>query len=212
MGRSFQVARSYQTSSTISPPVRNGSISSRSSLRPYSTPIPVGPSILWPDRAKKSQSKSITSTGMWGALWAASTNTVAPIFLAFAVSSLTGFMVPTPLDICTIASSLVRGVMYSSMSLRSILASLAKGRIRKVAPLSAATFCHGTKLEWCSIGVTMISSPGPMCSCAHVWATRLMDSVVFRVQTISCGSRALMNFATFTRALSYRSVASWLRW
>jgi hypothetical protein len=47
-GTSFQVAWSSVTSRIISPPVRNGGISSSSSGVATSAPIPVGPSILCP--------------------------------------------------------------------------------------------------------------------------------------------------------------------
>ena len=49
-GISFQVLRSSETVRIISPPVRNGSISSSSSARPHSAPAP-GPHILWPEMA-----------------------------------------------------------------------------------------------------------------------------------------------------------------
>ena len=41
------------TVSIIEPPVRNGGIASSSSARPHSTPMPVGPSILWPEKASE---------------------------------------------------------------------------------------------------------------------------------------------------------------
>ena len=71
-GRSFQeieqrlVIVLKETSFIIAPPPWNGSISSRISCLPYKTPMPVGPSILCPEKARKSISKSLTSTGRWG--------------------------------------------------------------------------------------------------------------------------------------------------
>ena len=50
-GRSFQVAWSTQTSLIISLPPRAGSSASSRARRPYSTPSPVGPSILWAEKA-----------------------------------------------------------------------------------------------------------------------------------------------------------------
>ena len=44
---------------------------------PYSTPMPVGPNILWPENAKKSQSSARTSTRMCGTACAPSTSTSA---------------------------------------------------------------------------------------------------------------------------------------
>ena len=49
-GRSFQRARSIQTSLIISPPPRAGSSASSAARRPHSTPMPVGPSILWAEK------------------------------------------------------------------------------------------------------------------------------------------------------------------
>ncbi len=46
-GGGANVDCSIQTCSIISPPPRNGGISSSSSRRPHSTPMPVGPHILW---------------------------------------------------------------------------------------------------------------------------------------------------------------------
>ena len=43
---------SIVTVSIIEPPVMNGGIASSSSRRPYSTPIPLGPNILWPENAR----------------------------------------------------------------------------------------------------------------------------------------------------------------
>ena len=47
----------------ISPPERNGGILFKRSSLPYSTPIPIGASILCPEKATKSASSSFTSTG-----------------------------------------------------------------------------------------------------------------------------------------------------
>ena len=101
--------------------------------------------------------------------------------------------------------------MIESTSLRSSAPSSPIGRYLNLAPVSAATFCHGTRLLWCSISVTTISSPGPTLPRGHEWATRLMASVALRVQMISSGDSALMKRATLARASSNRSVASMLR-
>ena len=53
-GGGANVEWSIQTLSIISPPPRNGGISSSSSRRPQSTPMPVGPHILWPVKPRKS--------------------------------------------------------------------------------------------------------------------------------------------------------------
>ena len=67
----------------------------------------------------KSQPISCTSTGMCGTLWAASTSTRAPTRCAASVSSFTGVMVPSTLDMWVSATSLVLGLSSSSRSDRS---------------------------------------------------------------------------------------------
>ena len=54
-GRSAQVLPSVVTLEIISPPPRKGPIASRIAGVPTRQPMPVGPSILWPVNAKKSQ-------------------------------------------------------------------------------------------------------------------------------------------------------------
>ena len=65
-GSSFQLDWRRCTSRIMSPPPMNGGMAFSSSRRPHSTPMPVGPSILWPEKARKSMSSSCTSTGMCG--------------------------------------------------------------------------------------------------------------------------------------------------
>ena len=45
-----------------------------------------------------------------------------------------------------------------------------------------ATYCHGTKFEWCSSSVTTTTSPGPRLSKPQAYATRLIPSVALRVK------------------------------
>ena len=146
IGRSSHVASSYVTASTISPPVRNGVICSRTSSFTYNPPIPVGPSILCPENARKSQSMSCTSTGMCGTLCAPSTSTAAPTARALAASSLTGLMVPTALDSCDIANNRVRGPIIRSTASISSVWSSASGRILSLASFFFAICCQGTRL------------------------------------------------------------------
>ena len=61
--RRRKVERSIQTLSIISPPPRKGGMASSSSRRAHSTPIPDGPSILWPEKPRKSAPSSGTFTG-----------------------------------------------------------------------------------------------------------------------------------------------------
>jgi hypothetical protein len=89
---------------------------------------------------------------------------------------------------------------------------------RSVAPVRSQSNCHGTMLEWCSISEMTISSPGPSRNLGSLaaeveafemeYATRLIASVAFLVNTTSSGVTAPMNAATLARAPSYAAVAS----
>ena len=75
-------------------------------------------------------------------------------------------------------------------------------------------------LEWCSISVMTISSPGPTCRAdrhAIVFATRLSASEAFLVKITSSRDGAWISPATLSRPPSYAAVASsastcWARW
>ena len=86
------------TVSIIEPPVRNGGMGDSSSRRPYSTPIPLGPSILCPENAAKSTSRACKSTGWCGTDWQASSTVSAPTALARATSSSTGASAPVTFE------------------------------------------------------------------------------------------------------------------
>ncbi len=86
------------TVSIIEPPVMNGGIALSSSLRPYSTPIPLGPSILWPENAAKSTPSAWKSTGWCGTDWQASSSVSAPTAFARATSSATGATAPVTFE------------------------------------------------------------------------------------------------------------------
>ena len=77
--------------------------------------MPVGPYILCPLKAKKSQSRSCTSIFMWGALCAPSTKTGMPWAWASRMMSLTGLMVPSTLLTWAMLTSRVRSVKYVAM-------------------------------------------------------------------------------------------------
>ena len=82
------------------------------------------------------------------------------------------------------------------------------GMWRSTMPRSSRSICHGTMFEWCSISVITTSSPGSRKARPHEWATRLIDSVVLRVKTISAAEGAPMKARTRSRTASYCSVAS----
>mmetsp|Transcript_55062 Transcript_55062/g.154908 ORF Transcript_55062/g.154908 Transcript_55062/m.154908 type:complete len:223 (-) Transcript_55062:153-821(-) len=203
---SAQVLLSRPTSSIISPPKRNGGAPRRSSARPHRKPMPVGPHILWPLPTSQSTPNCFTSTGMFGMLWQASTRTLAPNRCARSATYSIGLMQPSTLETWHMATSLVRSLSRPSSPSTSITPELVTPTNRSLAPTSAASCCHGTRLEWCSMTVSRISSPALIFALAQVRATKLMASVAFRVNTTSAGSPAPMKLATFARAPSKASV------
>ena len=89
-------------------------MSSRTSRRPHSTPTPVGPHILWPEKARKSAPISWTSQAAWGTYWQASTHTSAPAAWAASARWRTGVRVPVTLEAAVRASSLAPSSRRSS--------------------------------------------------------------------------------------------------
>mmetsp|Transcript_44379 Transcript_44379/g.106626 ORF Transcript_44379/g.106626 Transcript_44379/m.106626 type:complete len:201 (+) Transcript_44379:548-1150(+) len=181
-------------------------MASRSASLPHRKPMPVGPHILCPDAATKSTPSSCTSTGMCGRLWQASSSTSASTACAAATISRTGATQPSVFETCASATSFVRGVISAFSASRSRLSLASSGANLILKPRSLASICHGTRLEWCSITVRMISSPSPRFVRPHVCATRLIASVAPRVKITSDRDAALMKPATLSRAPSYESV------
>ena len=72
--------------------------------------MPVGAHILCPEKARKSQPNSCTSSGRCPALCAASTRVSAPTARACRQRSATGLIVPSELEICVKANSFTSGV------------------------------------------------------------------------------------------------------
>ena len=119
-----------------------------------------------------------------------------------------GLTVPKTLETAVTASSLTESVSNSSNSSNSkrptpvLPASGVIGQYTNSAPDACSAICHGTRLEWCSISVTMIWSPVFKMCCAQAEATRLIDSVVPRVKIIFPESVAPINFAMLSRPSS----------
>jgi hypothetical protein len=63
-------------------------------------------------------------------------------------------------------------------------------------PWESRSICHGTMLEWCSISLMITAWPGCNTPRPKLCATRLIDSVALRVNTISSRDGALSNPAT----------------
>jgi len=118
---------------------------SSSSRLPYKKPVPVGPSILWPEAAKKSQSSARTSTGMWGADWAASTTTRAPTRCAASTISGSGLIVPSTFEAWMTPTSFVLGESnrLNSSSLRRPCSSTSTNF--KTTPRRSRSSIQGTK-------------------------------------------------------------------
>ncbi|OUD97467.1 hypothetical protein CMMCAS06_04685 [Clavibacter michiganensis subsp. michiganensis] len=205
-------ADSIVTVVIIDPPVRNGGRASSTLRRPYSTPIPVGASILCPEKTARSTSSARRSTGMCGTDWQASSTTSAPTSRARAITGPSGATPPSTLETCASATTRVRSVITSpSVSSRSAPWS-STGMKRSVAPVRSASCCHGIRLEWCSDSVTTISSPSRTrmdagaAALPRPYATRFSPSVALDVHTISPASTPTKR-ATFSRASSNSSVA-----
>ena len=200
-GTGAVVKPSNVTVSIMLPPPRKGGIASSSSMRPQSIPMPDGPHILWLENATKSASQAWTSVGLCGTNWQASTIVSAPASWAAAHSSATGGSVPSTLLIAVNDSTLAP----SRRRPRSVVSrrpSAVSGIQRISMPRSAASMCHGTMLAWCSIWVSTTTSPAVRLVRPHVWATRLIDSVAFFVNTTSSALGALMKRATDRRPCS----------
>ena len=177
-------------------------MSSSTSRRPQTTPMPVGPKTLWPENTKKSAPMACTSTAMCETDCAPSTSALAPAWWASSTICCTGTTVPSALETWVTETILVRGfssLRYSSMS---TWPESSTGITRIFAPLAAASCCQGTMLAWCSRWETMISSPSPTCCQPQLLATRLMASVVPRTKMTSFTSGALMKRRTRSRAPS----------
>ncbi len=115
---------------------------------------------------------------------------------------------PSAFDIPVTERIFVRSVSSEPRSERSSCPSSVSGMKRSVAPVTAAVICHGTMLEWCSMSVSSTSSPSCRNFRPQPCATRFMDSVVPRVNTMFSGPGAPKNRARFARAPSNSSVAS----
>ena len=186
-------------------------MASSSSARDHSTPTPVGPHILWPLKARKSAPSSTTSVGRWGTDWQASTRQSAPTACAASANWRTGVMVPSTLDTADTPTSFTPS-SRRSRPVRSSRPSLVRGIQRSSMPRSAASWCQGTMLAWCSSSVISTTSPSARLFRPHEWATRLMDSVAFLVNSTSRSDGAPMKRWTARRASSMAAVARSAMW
>ncbi len=192
----------------MSPPPRKGSIASSSSSRPHSTPMPVGPSILWAEKETKSAPQALRSIGRCGAHWQASTDTTAPALLPRRMSSATGLTVPIAFESAVKVKSLGASERSFLTFSKSSVPSGSIGTYLTTTPRSAASNCHGTMFEWCSISVDSTMSPAFKNFRPQACATRFKDSVAFRVNINVSGFGAPTNAASFARTASAMFVDS----
>ena len=200
-GMSLGVHPSRRTSRIISPPPRNAGMASSSSARAHSTPMPVGPSILWPVKPKKSQSMAATSVGRWGTYWAASTQDQR----AGGVGG-----VGEPPDRGERAEHVRH--RRDADELHAVDQPVEVGEVERVVvghrderssmPRSSRSISHGTRLAWCSISVSRMASP----SCEVGPAPGVGDEVDRLGDVLGeddlAGTAAPMKRATASRASS----------
>ena len=123
-GSGAQVARSSKTSRIMPPPPRKGGIASSSSRRPQSTPMPVGASILWPEKARKSTPRALhVGWHVRHALRAVGDHDRPDLVRQRRQSPARSEIVPSTLEACAIATTRVRGVSSWRKSSRSTVPS-----------------------------------------------------------------------------------------
>ena len=114
--------------------------------------MPVGPHILWPEKARKSQPMARTSSGMWPADWAASITVTAPTARARRQSSAAGLIVPRVLEMWVKAKSFTSGVSSVSSCARSSPPSALR---RRSAGSAAWRRCGGEQLPRHEVGMVL---------------------------------------------------------
>ena len=133
--------------------------------RPQSAPVPLGPSILCPENAKKSQPSSCMSTARCGTLCAPSTTTIASRSWAQSQISRTGIHRPERVGLVHDRDDLDAADLLDLRELVEVEAAVVgQADVAQRAPVRFASSCHGTMLEWCSISLRTITSPGPQCA------------------------------------------------
>ena len=172
----------------MSPPPWNGIMVSSTFFRTHSTPIPVGPSILCPENAKKSHPISSMFTFMWGTAWAPSISVkISPgASLHIWIILWASVIVPRTFDIRLKVTSFTLPVArYPLRSSKINWPSSSTPMYFSLAPFSCASSCHGTMLLWCSYSVVTMMSSFWMWGRPQEYATRFIASVVPRTKTIS---------------------------
>ncbi len=122
--------------------------------------MPVGPSILWPLKARKSAPSSRTFVvQVRHALGGVDEHQRAGCVGAVGRFRESGLIVPSTFETEATATIFVRSVSSVSSASRIKRPSSVIGMCLRTAPVRSASCCQGTRFEWCSIVVTRISSP-----------------------------------------------------
>ena len=171
----------------MSPPPCHGGIDSSSDSRPYSTPMPVGPSILCAGEAVEIAIERLhVDDAVRHGLRAVEQHRNAVLPCATAMNFSTGTIVPSAFETCASASSCVRGPISFSNAAKST-SPVCDDRnhlehARRSARRPAAT-------ARCSRGARARRSgsrrPAAVAAARKLCATRLIASVVPRTKTIS---------------------------
>ena len=159
--------------------------------------MPVGPSSLWPEKTKKSQSERLHVHGQvrhrLGAVHQHRHPRGAPARRSRAPGS-------------PCRARWTRGrprrACRGRAAARTRRGPARRGRSSarpEHAPVCSHSSCQGTMLEWCSMPVTRISSPAGRCR-PQLCATRLIASVCPAGEDDLARRRALRKRATFARA------------
>ena len=173
---------------------------SSSSGRAQSTPMPIGPHILCPLNAMKSQSSSRAENahvrhrlrGVDAHQRAGRVGALGDRADVVDGAEHVGLMPDGDQSRRRGEQLVERAQVERPSSSMSIAASC--------RPRRSAASCHGTRLLWCSMTVTTMRSPGSSSCVAYDDATRLIASVVLRTKTRPSAG-ASMNAATRARAL-----------
>src|SRR2546430_155852 len=139
---------------------------------------------MWPEKARKSQPNSCTSTGKCPALCAASTNVSTPIARAFWQSFATGLIVPSEFEMWVKAKSFTSGVSKDGSSSRANVPSSRTGTKRSQHRLRLLR-CRG------AVEVDQGMAVGPLTQDREILADSLpiYDAAGHLVHGLICSTR-----------------------
>jgi len=176
LGRSLAVGRLLEShvADHIAAALPRGIISNSSSLA-YTTPMPVGPKILWPEKTRVATELLDVHRQMG--------NRLRSIDQHAGVVSLGHCVIWQPAELSKAVRGVRQGDQLGSRTEQPLilfehdLAAVGDGNDPQDGPFSLAIICQGTMLAWCSSVERTISSPGCRNFLPYVCATRLIPSV-----------------------------------